>query len=398
MGRFRSVIPDGACDLLFRDCEARRAVESGIVSTFRMRGYSEVVTPSLEFYDVFSGNSPAIKDEMMYKLIDGRGRILVLRPDNTTPIARIASTRLKGFVPPLRLYYNQNVFRISPYMSGRYDEVAQCGVELIGVGGAKADIEVILTAVSSLKSVLGNDFRFEIGHVGFYKAIIDGLPFADEEKEEIRNLIASKSYASLSAILKPYTPGNAACRTLTELPRLFGGSEVLDRAQAVAPNQASAETVEYLRSLYATLCGMGLEDNMMIDLGLVQQIDYYTGVVFRGYMHGPGEPVLSGGRYDRLFSGFGPDTPATGFAVNADAIARATVQRVRSLRPDCLIFSEATDTNEAFAHMDRLIASGRMCEMSVFDTLDETKAYARAKGIRRIDVVGKDVVTLDVEI
>src|SRR5659263_154455 len=128
MGKYSNVIPDGACDLLFKECEARRAIEKSMVDIFKSRGFSEVATPALEFYDVFSGNSSVMDDEMMYKLVDARGRILVLRPDNTTPIARIASTKLKGFVPPLRLCYNQNVFRISQYMSGRYDEVAQCGI------------------------------------------------------------------------------------------------------------------------------------------------------------------------------------------------------------------------------------------------------------------------------
>lgn len=391
MGRYHNIIPNGGCDLLFKECEARRAVESRLSQTFRMRGYSEVVTPSLEFYDVFSGKSPVMDDDMMYKLIDGHGRVLVLRPDNTTPIARVASTKLRGFVPPLRLYYNQNVFRISPYMSGRYDEVAQCGVELIGVGGETADVEVILTAVSALKSVLGDDFRFEIGHVGYYKAIIDGLPFGEAEKEKIRGLIASKSYASLGETLASHADRNAACRALTELPRLFGGGEVLEQALAAAPNDAAAATIGYLRSLYDTLCAAGMRRNLMLDMGLVQQIDYYTGVVFRGYMHGSGEPVLSGGRYDGLLADFGQDAPACGFAVNADAIARATAHRLASGRPECLIFPEKGHLREAFAHMERLIAGGMVCEMSLAATEPESADYARQKGIRRMDVVGDSV-------
>lgn len=395
MGKYRNVIPDGACDLLFKECEARRTVEKSMVNIFKSHGFSEVATPSLEFYDVFSGNSSVMNDEMMYKLIDARGRILVLRPDNTTPIARIASTKLKGFVPPLRLCYNQNVFRISQSMSGRYDEVAQCGIELIGVRGAKADCEVILTAIAALKSVLGSEFRFEIGHVGFYKSIIDELPFDFDDKERIRSLIASKSYASLNTMLEPYAAKNAACLALKELPRLFGGREVLERALSIAPNEASKQTIEYLQTLYDTLCELGLEHNIMIDLGLVQQIEYYTDVVFRGYMHGSGEPVLSGGRYDGLFASFGTEMPATGFAVNADAIARAVGEGVRSNRPDVLLFYDK-NSKGAFEHMESLIAAGLLCEMSVFTTLDETKKYAVTKGITRIDVVDDTITTISI--
>jgi ATP phosphoribosyltransferase regulatory subunit len=131
---------------------------------------------------------------------------------------------------------------------------------------------------------------------------------------------------------------------------------------------------------------MGFESNIMLDLGLVQQIEYYTDVVFKGYMHGTGEPVLSGGRYDGLFARFGADIPATGFAVNADAIARAIGERSKSNRPDVLIFFEK-DAKSAFEHMETLIASGLICEMSVFETLDETQKYAAAKGIERIDII-----------
>ena len=395
MGRYSNVVPDGAYDLLFKECEARRSVEKSMADLFKSRGFSEAATPLLEFYDVFSGAASQLDDEIMYKLIDPRGRILVLRPDNTTPMARVASTKLKGFVPPLRLFYSQHVFRISEYMSGRYDELAQCGIELIGVRGQKADIEVILTAIAALKRVLGSDFRFEIGHVGFYKSIIDELPFCVEEKERIRSLIASKSYASLNTLLEPFARGNTACLALTELPRLFGGREVLERALSVAPNEAAKQTVTYLQELYGTLCDMGYESDVMLDLGLVQQIDYYTDVVFKGYMHGSGEPVLSGGRYDSLFANFGPDIPATGFAVNADAIARQIGGKIKSNRPDVLIFFEK-DVKSAFEYMEKLISEGFTCEMSVFSTLEESRQYAKVKGIGRIDLVDGGIRTIQI--
>lgn len=394
MRRYSRAIPDGARDLLFGECRARRSVEKTLVEIFRSRGFSELATPSLEFYDVFSGNSAAMDDEMMYKLVDAHGRILVLRPDNTTPIARIASTKLKGFVPPLRLCYNQHVFRVSRYMSGRYDEVAQCGIELIGASGKKADCDVILTAVEALSGALGGSFRFEIGHVGFYRSIIDSLPFEDADKEQIRSLIASKSYASLDTLLKPYVKENSACLALMELPRLFGGREVLSRAAQIVPNDAARETLDYLSGIYDTLCKMGLEGNVMMDLGLVQQIDYYTGVVFRGYTHGYGEPVLSGGRYDGLFTNFGVDTPAAGFAVDADAIARSSEAGSNSVRPDVIVYYEE-DIGAAYAHAAELAKEGYICEMSVSDTLEQTKEYARARGVHRIDLTDGGVKIIE---
>ncbi|MFT8888946.1 MAG: ATP phosphoribosyltransferase regulatory subunit [Ethanoligenens sp.] len=390
MAKYRNVTPDGAYDLLFKECEARRNVETKLVALFRSHGFSEVVTPSLEFYDVFRDST--MEEETMYKLIDARGRILALRPDNTTPIARVASTKLKGFAPPLRLFYNQNVFRISPSMSGRRDEIAQCGVELIGVGGERADIDAISMAITALSSVAPN-FRFEIGHVGFFKTLIDDLPVSVEVKERIRGYIDSKSYASISSLLAPYGCESAACRALTELPHLFGGDEVLERALEIAPNEQSIATIRYLKAIYDTLCDLGWKEHIMIDLGLVQSIDYYTGVVFKGYMHGSGEPVLFGGRYDDLYGKFGSPMPATGFALNVDAIARAGMADNKSDRADVLVFYEKGHGKAAFAHVEALIASGLVCERSVFDTPEESVDYARKKGISRIDIVTESVTT-----
>lgn len=400
MARYGSMIPEGTCDQLFKECEALREVQNRMTELFKSRGFNEVITPSLEFYDVFNGKASAMPQEMMYKLIDSKGRLLVIRPDNTMPVVRVASTKLKGFQPPLRLYYNQNVYRISPSLSGRRDEVPQCGIELLGISGIKADLEVIATAIDALKSVTDN-FRFEIGHVGFFKTLIEELPCSPEEKEQIRKYIELKNYAALTGILTESAKSNAASRALIELPRLFGGSEVFQKALEIAPNDAAVETIRYLQSIYDVLCHMGLKKNIMIDLGLVQQIDYYTGVAFRGYMQGSGESVLSGGRYDGLSEGFGVEMAATGFAVNTEAVARNTNTVQKTNRPDVLIHYEVGEAKAAFEHMETLTSSGLVCEISDFETPEESKEYARVKGIGRVDLItvtGSEIETVTTDL
>ncbi len=395
MARYGNMVPEGTCDLIFKECETLRCVQNKLTRLFISRGFSEVITPSLEFYDVFNDKASAMPQEMMYKLIDGKGRILVIRPDNTMPVVRVVSTKLKGFQPPLRLFYNQNVFRVNPSLSGRRDEIPQCGIELLGVNGIKADIEVITTAIDSLKGVT-SDFRLEIGHIAFFKSIIDGLPFDMEEKEQIRRYIESKNYAAVTDLLAESAVTNAASRALIELPRLFGGAEVFEKALETAPNEEAAQTITYLRSIYDVLCHMGLKNNVIIDLGLVQQIDYYTGIVFRGYMQGSGEPVLSGGRYDGLFEGLGADMAATGFAVNTDAVARNSELIEKSGRPSILIFYDTNKTKAAFEHLEKLCGEGFICEMSTFETFEETAEYACKKGIPQIDIVGDTIKSVNI--
>ena len=395
MARYENMVPEGTCDKLFKECEALRNVQNIMTGLFKSHGFSEVITPSLEFYDVFNGKASAMPQEMMYKLTDSKGRILVMRPDNTLPVARVVSTKLKDFQTPLRLYYNQQVFRISPSLSGRRDEIPQCGIELLGVSGIKADLEVITTAVDTLRH-LTSDFRLEIGHVAYFKAIIDCLPCNADEKEQIRRYIELKNYAALTAALEDSAKDNAASRALIELPRLFGGDEVFEKASAIAPNEAAAQTIYYLRSIYDILCRMGLKNNIMVDLGLVQQIEYYTGVVFRGYLQGSGEPVLSGGRYDGLFDGSAEEMAATGFAVNADAVANYSAAQGKSNRPDVLIFYDIADIKAAFEHMETVTAAGLVCEMSCFTTIEESTEYALKKGIRRLDIVTETIETMNI--
>ena len=393
MKKYNMITPEGTRDLLFEECKARRQVESELSKLFVSIGYCEVVTPTLEFFDVFSKQ---INQEKMYKVTDSKGRLMVLRPDLTTPVARITATRLKSAVLPIRLYYNQNVYRVNQSMRGRSDEVAQSGVELIGASGIKADLEIIVTAINALSKCAVSDYRFELGDVGFFKALMSDLPISDDEKEDIRVFIESKNYASLNDLIEKLDGCNENAKAIGKLPQLFGGDEVFEEAMNLAYNDEAKKTLEYLKNIYHELVKMGYGEKITVDLGLVQKIDYYTGLVFRGYIEWSGEPVLTGGRYDTLPSEFGMDTSATGFAVNVDAVANARLiagKKPQRDIPDTIIFYEYDFLGTAFSYLNALTSKGLCCELSVFDTVAETIDYAKSKGITRIDIVGESIET-----
>ncbi|MBQ6540491.1 MAG: ATP phosphoribosyltransferase regulatory subunit, partial [Oscillospiraceae bacterium] len=153
--------PEGTKDRLFSESRSRREVETKITGVFKEHSYSEIITPEVEFYDLFAQTGYPMPQESMVKIVDRSGRILVMRPDNTTPIARVAATRLKGSGVQ-RLFYNQAVFRSSDAHHGAESEIPQCGVELIGAGGIEADCEMLELAVKSLGSVAGDSFRIEM--------------------------------------------------------------------------------------------------------------------------------------------------------------------------------------------------------------------------------------------
>ena len=390
MRKNRRITPQGTRDLLFEECLARREVENRLSDLFVQRGFCEVMTPGIEFYDVVPGDNEAIPPESVYKLTDTKGRLLVLRPDSTMPIARLTATRLQNARLPIRLYYAQDVFRLNQGLSGHNDQTFQAGVELIGAAGERADLEVLSLAAEALRQSVGEGFRLEIGHVGVCRSLVDQLEVDAETRDEIRSLVESKNYAALSDRLDTL-PADETVAALRRLPRLFGGEEVLEEAQAFCRTDASRHALDTLKRLYQAMKECGLSDNVMIDLGLVHPQEYYTGVIFRGYVEGSGDTVVSGGRYDTLLRQFGPDLPATGFGVNVDSLTKLLLERGKIdpvIPPEVLVAAKDGCEAQALKKLGELVEDGVLCEFSVFDTLEGSMDYARSRRIPKVMEVG----------
>ncbi len=381
--KFNINTPEGTRDRLFAECQERRQVQARLTRLFRQRGFLEVSTPDTEFYDLFARSGSAISQEQMIKVGDPSGKFCVMRPDSTTPIARVAATKLKAVALPQRLYYDQTVYRANPAHNGSSREIPQCGVELIGAKGKKADLEIIATAIDALRCCGAPKFHVELGHAGFFRELAGRLELADDGAEEMRALIEGKNFAALVDFLTPYQ-GHPACAALAQLSRLFGGVEVLAQAERLA---GQTPAVDYLSSLYDELSAAGYGQYIRFDLGMVHQIDYYTGVVFRGYVEGAGDAVLSGGRYDNLVGVFGREAQATGFAVDVDAVARTLPQLVPPVLRT-VVHYEPGYLAQALEAVDSCPAG--TCELSPCRTLESSLNLARDKGVERVLVFDKD--------
>lgn len=392
MKNYDLITPEGTKDYLFGECIVIRDVENTLVELFKSCGYSEMLTPGLEFYDVFNLNSRYFPQENLYKLTDSKGRLLVMRPDTTMPIARVVATRLRDAMLPLKLFYNQTVYRTEPALKGRSDEIVQTGIELIGSQLKIADLEVISTAVASLKS-FGMEFSLEIGHIGIFKELVDRLEVSDKVKERIRRLIETKNFPALNDLLDSLG-NNSITYALKKLPALFGGEEVFEKAEEIMPDENIKRLLDELREVYcntAELCG---EDGVItVDLGLVNKTDYYTGIIIKGYLQGHGEEVLSGGRYDRLISEFGYDVPAVGFAVNVNAVAKLIEKNgVIPAMPkiDAIVYAEEGFEVTAIKTAQALREQGLVVENALFDDLETVRNYAKEKRIPKVVVVNSE--------
>lgn len=389
MREFKKVTPEGTRDLLFEQCVLRRDLENTFVQLFRQRGFNEVLTPCIEFLDVFSQEISGISLETMYKLLDNHGRILVLRPDSTIPIARLVSSKLNEAQLPIRLYYTQDVFRLNQSMKGKSNQIVQTGVELIGAKGLRSDLELLVTAIEALDCSGAPDYRLEIGHVGFFNALCSG--FSKDNQEEIRKLIDSKNYTGLNKLLDEFED-TSSVNILRLIPRLFGGKEVLEQALSICDNSRAIEELNYLISIYTNLEKLGQSEKVVIDLGLVSKFDYYTGIIFRGFITGSGDTVLQGGRYDHLIENFGRSMPAAGFAIEIDSLISTMLLQGNNLDksvPDILIHGDKGYEMKALLYAKDLMKNGLVCENSIFDSKDKAKSYAKEKGINRVVFVSE---------
>ena len=167
LSKWKIYTPDGVQDILVDDCYQKRELEQKLRNLFRSCGFNEIEPPSIEFYDVFDSESSGIMQENMFKFFDQQGRILVLRPDITVPVARITATKYKDAVYPLRFSYIGNVYRYNDYGGGKQNEFTQAGVEILGVNTPESDAEVISIAVQALKTSGLESFQIDIGQVDF---------------------------------------------------------------------------------------------------------------------------------------------------------------------------------------------------------------------------------------
>ena len=394
MKKYNKITPEGTRDYLFEDCLVHQRAEHHLEHVFRNRGFRQVVTPGLEFYDVFDPERSGIPAETMYKLSDRRGRLLVLRPDSTLPIARLTATSLQGQPKPLRLFYTQQVYRNNPGLAGRADEIMQSGIELLGIGGYRADLEALVTAIEALSACM-SDFRVELGHAGFFRAIIAGLPLSEEVKEDIRGYIEMKNYPALDEILNTL-PESREVSALRQLPRLFGGEEVFEKAETLGLGESAMEPIRYLRRLYQMLSEMKLSHRIMVDLGLVQRNDYYTGIVFSAYVQQAGDAVLVGGRYDQLLGLYGTPMPAIGFAANVDALAKIMAEQQNTESHPAAILVHGDDGFEikALDYVSGLTRKGITCEFSVLENRIQALEYAAKMGIPQVDFIAAQTVSV----
>lgn len=386
--QFLPQIPYGTKDFLPRDARRKRAAENALAGLFARWGYEEVVTPTFEYLETLTVGVSGDLVQSLFKFFDKNNAILALRPDMTTPIARVAATRFRESVPPLRLFYLTNVFRQEQAQAGRQCEFYQAGVELLGAGGPAADAEVVALAVAALLEAGLTNFQIGLGQVQFINGVMAESGLTATEQQRVKQCMVSRDLVGLGEILAGSALSADAQRLIREIPLLHGGDKVVSEAYRLVGNDTSRAALDNLADIRRLLAGYGVERYVTFDLGLIRDFDYYTGMVFEGYTPGLGFPLCGGGRYDNMVAAFGVDCPATGFAMGIErillALERQGIAPPEAVRDAYVAWGEGA-LAAAIAEADRLRHEGRTVEMSLEAcSRSEAKAAQAAKGYARL--------------
>jgi ATP phosphoribosyltransferase regulatory subunit len=305
-------------DLLPEEAASRRALSRAILERFALFGYRLVTPPAFELASVVErGLGSETASDVLRFIEPESGDVAVLRPDMTPQIARIVATRMRSFAPPHRLAYEGTVIRRRAGRAKKHRQIPQVGVELCGVAGDAADLELLELAAGSLTAAGLARFIIDLSDAGIVRELLADV--SAERAPAVTLALAMKDEAMLADAAK----GLPSSSSLLALPRLHGGREALVEACGVLAGTRALAAAQRLLALFDAASARGLGAHLSADAGEVRGFAYYTGTIFSIYADGPGEALGAGGRYDELLSRFGAPMPAVGFGLDLDALAWA---------------------------------------------------------------------------
>ncbi len=381
-------IPYGTRDFLPQEAAEKRAIEAVIAEQFNIWGYDEIVTPTIELLDTLTAVNGSNLAPHMFKLFDKNNRTLALRYEMTTPIARVAASRLRDEKLPLKLSYISSVFRYEQTQTGRQCEFHQAGVELLGSDKPAADAEIIALAVNVMKKAGLNEFIICLGQVDFINGLMKQCGIEPKDRNRIRGAIENRDLVGLNSIVDAADISPEARAKVKEIPLLHGGKDILKKAYSMINNEQSRKALDNLSEIYDLLAAYDVADYVTFDLGVIRDFNYYTGMVFEAYAPGLGYPLCGGGRYDNMLTDFGIELSATGFAVGIErimlALERHGLKNIKKQRDVYVAFAPGK-ASEAIKAVQKLRAAGEACELAMrASTEQEAEDYRGEKGYQQL--------------
>jgi ATP phosphoribosyltransferase regulatory subunit len=312
-------LPAGFRDVLFEEARKKRRIEEELARLFEGRGFGEVSPSSIEFLDLYTRGNQNIHDRVL-KFLDRDDNLLGLRADFTPAIARIVAGQLPGAELPVKIWYSGSIFRKVEAKQGRFCEFGQIGAELIGLDSLQRDLEIIDLAMEALWRLGFQDAQLHINHAAIFRGMVPDIHLDPKALRLVKAEIGRKNVRGLAAQLEALGVPSDVRAQVNWLAGCVGDADALRGAASVLKSVESRLGVETLMEL-----GVHLDrwrKNIVFDLSEIDEMEYYTGVMFTFFARGLTEELGKGGRYDTLLKEFGKDMPAVGFSFSMDGLVK----------------------------------------------------------------------------
>lgn len=299
---------------------------------FEQFGYKKYRMGRFEEYSLYAANRNFLTGDRILTFTDLDGKLLALKPDVTLSIVKNTKADRRN---KEKLYYIENVYRESKE-SHTYQEISQMGLECLGCVDEYTILEVLYLAEQSLQAV-GHPFLLTLSHMGFVVGLLSQLPVEENKKEKLLSCIRSKNSSGLEEVMRPLGLPEAEARVLRALPKLYGNfSSVMKEAAKLALNQEMEQALYQLGTLYDGMKQHGMTRKLWLDFSMINDTDYYNGIVFQGFVDGLPRSILAGGQYDHMTRKLGKEADAIGFALYLNELRRLP-QKSRDVDVDALI-------------------------------------------------------------
>ncbi|MBR5309114.1 MAG: ATP phosphoribosyltransferase regulatory subunit [Clostridia bacterium] len=324
----------------------------GLRSIYRRYGYSQYKMSKFEEYDLYVRNKDFLVSDNIITFTDTNGKLLALKPDVTLSIIKNGKD-IPGVIE--KVYYNENVYRVSKG-SHQFKEIMQVGLECIGDIDSYCVYEVLTLAAESLASI-SDSCVIDISHLGILSDILASLGVSHEAEKKIVKCIGEKSLHDISAICKSEGANEDSVKKLLEVVGTYGSiSECLPKLSAILGEN---ENMKELSDIATALSKTQFADKFRIDFSVIGDMSYYNGIVFKGFVDGIPNGILSGGRYDRLMSKMGRKSGAIGFAVYLDMLERLSDDMSEYDVDALVLYDDTTDMNALCDALKLFSANGQ---------------------------------------
>ena len=310
------------------DLNNREKAMFALRALYSSHGFSLYRMSKFEEFDLYARNRAFMDSASIITFTDTDGMLMALKPDVTLSIVK--NNRHIGD-DIRKVYYNENIYRVSP-KTHYFKEIMQVGLECLGKIDDECICEVLLMAGESLR-VLSDSAVLDISNLDILSRIIEACDVSGEVESRITKCIGEKNVHSLSQICDENGIDEQKKELLQKLITLYGEpEEVISELEEVfydlgddlseESRKIYSESIKKLVMITDAFKGTGMEDMIRIDFSVVSDLNYYNGIIFKGFVEGVPDGVLSGGQYDKLMDNMNRKSRAIGFAVYMDYLGK----------------------------------------------------------------------------